>query len=269
MHVTDPEKFPLSASATYAPHTASLEEAKANAERLHLPNMMFVQPSTYGTDNSCLLHALRSVGPSASRGVVVFDPAQTSIDQLKQWHEQGVRGVRVNLKSVGRKLDKAELEETLVRYAEAIRPLQTWALQLYVDLEVVDEIVPLFDRLKVKMVFDHFGAPAQLASDLDSIPGWSSLRKLMRSPLAFVKVSAPYRFTKDHDYNELQPLTKALFRIRDGDGVVFASDWPHTRFDNVDIRTWIDRCVEWCDGDEKMKMKLFRDNARRLWDVEG
>lgn len=62
---------------------------------------------------------------------------------------------------------------------------------------------------------------------------------------------------------------------------MYASDWPHTRFEGIDTNSWADRVVRWCEeyvgerkglkGEEKEREVrrlvegLFRDNAERLW----
>lgn len=268
MHVTDPKRFPVPESATYRPHEATLASALSNAQKLDLPNLVFVQPSTYGTDNACLLEALKAVGPLHGRGVIVIDPEKTSLGSLQELHALGVRGVRLNLKSVGRQHTKDDLYQILRAYAAAVKPMKTWALQLYVDLAVLDGMELMLSELGVKVVLDHYGSPSVLHTDLSRMPGWPSLVKLMRSPLAYVKISAPYRLSRDPSYRNLEPITKELFQMRGGRGVVFASDWPHTRFEGVNVVPFVDTCLKWCEDDETIKNSLFRDNARELWDVE-
>ena len=267
MHVTDPVRFPISKNATYKPHLATLSSALANARQTNLPNLVFVQPSTYGTDNACLLHALKTVGLSRGRGVVVIDPEQINFDTLNEWHALGVRGVRLNLKSVNKKLPREELARVLRAYAGVVRPMKTWALQLYVDLAIMDDIEPLLPELGIKVVFDHYGHPSSLTPPLSEIPGWNALLRMMQSHLVYVKISAPYRLSKDPEYKDLEVMSKELFRVREGRRVVFASDWPHTRFEEVDITPFVKNCLEWCGGDEKLTNNLFRDNARELWDI--
>ena len=267
MHVTDPLRFPISKNATYKPHSATLTSALANARQLDLPNLVFVQPSTYGTDNACLLHALKTVGLSHGRGIVVIDPENINLDALHEWHALGVRGVRLNLKSVNKKLPAEELARVLRDYAKVVRPMKTWALQLYVDLAVMDDIEPLLPELNIKVVFDHYGHPSSLTPPLSEIPGWNALLRMMQSPLVYVKISAPYRLSKDPKYKDLEVMSKELFQVREGRGVVFASDWPHTRFEGTDITPFVKNCLEWCGSDEKLRNSLFRDNAKQLWDI--
>ena len=214
MHVTDPLSFPVSKSATYKPHSATLSSALANACRLNIPNLVFVQPSTYGTDNACLLNALKTVGPFHGRGVIVINPKETSSSSLNEWHALGVRGVRVNLKSVNKRLKRDELARVLRAHANVVRPMGTWVLQLYVDLAVMDDIEPLLPDLGVKVVFDHYGHPSSLAPPFSAIPGWNALMRMMRSPLVYVKISAPYRLSKDQKFTGLYAMTMELFWVR-------------------------------------------------------
>ena len=268
MHVIDTKRFPLLENASYKPHDATLHSAIANADRLKLPNLVFVQPSVYGTDNSCLLEALKAVGPRHGRGIVVFDPRETSLDTLQGWHTLGVRGVRLNLKSVGKKMSQDELAQTLREHADAVRPMKTWVLQLYVDLAVSADLEPLLPELGIKVVLDHYGSPPAIDVDPSQLPGWHSLIRMMQSSRTYVKISAPYRLSQDPSYKDLECLTKELLNVNGGRSVVFASDWPHTRFEGVCVESFAENCLEWCDRDETLVNNLFRDNARELWDVK-
>lgn len=274
MHVTDPDRFPLSPTAVYQPHKATLEQAHANAKRLDLPNLVFVQPSTYGHDNSCLLYGLAGVDNGKGRGVVSFDPETVTEGELREWHGKGVRGVRINLKSVNRDMSTDELAELLKKYDGVLGLFKgTWVIQVYADLSVVAELGAVMRELDAKVVVDHLGSPPELKPDMSTVPGWAELLRLLEgNERFFVKVSAPYRLTKgvhDPTYKSLEPAVRDLLRARGGRGVVFASDWPHTRFERVDVAPFVSRCVEWCDGDDGLVRKLFRGNAERLWDVEA
>ena len=270
MHITDPTNFPPAKTATYKLHSALLPEALENSSRLNIPNMVLVQPSTYGTDNSCLLDSLQKLGSSRARGVIVIDPEDTNIEKLKQWHDLGVRGVRVNLKSVGKYVERQELLEMLRRYVIFLRQMENWVLQLYIDMSVIAEIgEELVSELNgTKLVLDHFSTPSVITLPLSEIPGWNTVMRMMRNENVFVKASAPYRISKDREWKDLEEITKAFLAVRGGDRVVFASDWPHTRFEDTDIMPWLYWCLEWCGDDEVLRNKLFRDNAKVLWDVE-
>lgn len=268
MHVTDPKRFPVPSSASYEVHAATLSEAQENATKLQLPNFVFVQPSTYGYDNSCLLDALDSIGPHRGRGVVAVDPTRTDLNNLQNWHERGVRGLRVNLKSVKRELPPEEMLRLLRLHADVIKQLPGWVLEVFVDMAVVPQLEPIVAELDgTKFALAHLGSPSQLKERPEEMPGWTQLMKLMRSSSVFMKISAPYRISVDPEYRNLERMTKELFSSRGGDGVVFASDWPHTRHEGVDVVPWVHRCLEWCGNDFDFKDKLFRDNAKELWNA--
>ena len=93
MHVVEPHRFLVSKEAVYQPSTHTLADALAFASTLGLENLVLVQPSVYGTDNSCLLAALADLGPARSRGIVVVDPSNIQSGTLDEWHALGVRGL--------------------------------------------------------------------------------------------------------------------------------------------------------------------------------
>lgn len=101
MHVVDPQRYPLSTNAVYTPSSHTLSQAFAFHETSGIQKFVLVQPSIYGNDNTCLLDALKQLGPRRGRGVVTFAPDTIQRKTLDEWHGLGVHSVRVNLKSVG------------------------------------------------------------------------------------------------------------------------------------------------------------------------
>lgn len=204
---------------------------------------------------------------------MAFDPKTINNEELEEWHKIGVRGVRVNLQSVGKTVKIGELEEILGKYAELIRPL-TWVLQLYVPLATVADLEEIVPKLGIKVCFDHFGSPAlpalsekTVAIDPYSIPGFSSLVKLLEQSHTYVKLSAPYRISRMAGYRDLEPLAKELLEVAGKKKVVFATDWPHTRFEGLDIKPFVEQVIQWCEGDDVLTERLFRGNAEDLWGI--
>ena len=275
MHVVDPEKYPLSSTAQYKPPAHNIADyMQAIGASLGIKNAVLVQPSIYGTDNSCLLDALQELTQKHGRGVVEIDPATVSKDQLNNWHELGVRGVRLNLKSVGKVLSAQELQLELWRYADIIRPLN-WVLQVYLPMNMAPHLESVVPALGVKFCIDHFGSPELPASssptnplDPNSLPGFGSLLNLLKSGTTWVKISAPYRLTKDPQMRDLEVIAKTFMR-QAGDRVVYSTDWPHTRFIDIDPRPFAEACLRWCGSDQALVERLFRTNAERLWDAES
>src|SRR5437867_10775881 len=95
----EPRRFPFTPGRTYTPEPASVEEMRRLHRALHMDRVVIVQPSVYGTDNSCTLDAIKQLG-SRARGVAVIDD-KTPASALDDMHRAGVRGVRVNLETTG------------------------------------------------------------------------------------------------------------------------------------------------------------------------
>ncbi|KAI9932219.1 hypothetical protein MW887_009729 [Aspergillus wentii] len=274
MHVVEPERYPVAANAMYQPSPHTVQDALSFESSLGIENVVLVQPSIYGTDNSCLLDALKEIGPSRGRGVVVIDPANIDAKTLNSWHSLGVRGVRVNLKSVGKVMDEGELAETLLQHAEVVRPLG-WMIQVYVSLDMLPMLERIVPQLGTKVCIDHFGGPdlssislvAETPFDPYTLPGFSSMISLLRAGQTYVKISAPYRLSKDSQMRDLQAMAQEFLRVAPN-RVLYASDWPHTRFDGINISPFTQSCLKWCAEKSGLAERIFRKNTEELMDGE-
>lgn len=170
IHIIEPEKYPPPSNVKPL-QEATMGQALANAKRLGLPNMVFVQLSTYGNDNTWVLDALKEVGPARGRGVVAFEPEHVDLQTVQQWHDLGVRGVRLNLRSSKTVYSKTEIQSVLRKYAEKLRPMKTWSIGLYADTEVLNHVRTLMSELQVKIVLEYFASPAILPLDPARQPG--------------------------------------------------------------------------------------------------
>ena len=173
-----------------------------------------------------------------------------------------------------RVLNEQQLRSELSQYADVIRSLD-WVLQVYLPLNMVSYLEAVVPDLGIKFCIDHFGSPElpavfNSATPLDpnSLPGFESLVKLLRSGTTWVKLSAPYRLTRDPQMRDLEVIAKTLMRNA-GDRLVYCTDWPHTRFDRIDPKPFADACLQWCSGDQALAERLFRFNAEELWDVNS
>ena len=95
VHIFDPARFPYMARRVYTPPQALIEDLLDLHQTLRMDRVVIVQPSVYGTDNSCTLDAVRKLGARA-RGVVVIDQ-NTSRSELDEMTAVGARGIRLNL----------------------------------------------------------------------------------------------------------------------------------------------------------------------------
>ncbi|CAL5865844.1 uncharacterized protein PFLUO_LOCUS50 [Penicillium psychrofluorescens] len=271
IHVVEPQRFPVSPAALYQPSTHTLVDALAFESTLGIQNMVLVQPSVYGSDNSCLMDALTKIGPERGRGIVVVDPTTVPTETLNEWHALGVRGLRVNLQSIGRVMDQMELERTLIQHADIARP-RNWIVEVYLPLNMVPLFEPIVPRLGIRICIDHFGSP-ELSSvlryhdrtpfDPYALPGFRSLISLLRGGHTYIKVSAPYRLSKDQHLRDLLIMAREFLHVAPG-RVIYATDWPHTRFTGVDIGPFTESCLQLCADKPGLAERLFRRNTEEM-----
>ena len=90
---------------------------------------VFVQPSAYGFDNSCMLDAMRELDPAIRRGIIDLDENKTGDKELADLNALGVRGIRVNISPI-RKPEAGLAASMLPRIARLTKICQElgWAL---------------------------------------------------------------------------------------------------------------------------------------------
>src|SRR6516225_1134628 len=221
VHVFDPGRFPFAASRTYTPESATAAQLLAMHRALHIRRVVIVQPSVYGTDNSCLLDAMKQYG-SEARGIAVL-PTEISSATLDNLERPGVRGVRINLWTAA----NTNLDDARRHLPSAIEQIQDrkWYVQIYAALPVIAGLSDLILASPVPVVLDHFGG-AKAALGLQQ-PGFDKLLELIRSGKGYVKISGAYRASdKPPDYPDLVPLARGLIEANPH-RILWGSDWPH------------------------------------------
>lgn len=221
VHVLDPERFPYIAGRRYTPPPATVTELRALHSRLGIVRTVLVQPSVYGTDNRCLLAALAELGPRA-RGVAVVDDTHPP-SLLREMHEQGVRGARLNLQ-VDRIDDPHALRRRVLQLSEQLVELP-WVLQVHASLQGLAGVAPTLATLRRPVVIDHFGM-ARADQGLRQ-PGFAELLELLEYPDMHIKLSGPYQISRlGPSYDDVTPIAKALVRAAPT-RAIWGSDWPH------------------------------------------
>lgn len=218
----DPRRFPFSPARTYTPEQASVEEMRVLHRALHMDRAVVVNPSVYGTDNSCTLDAVKQIG-SAARAIAVIDE-KTPEAALDEMDRAGVRGIRINLETSGQ-ADPAVARQRFQAGVARIKGRKSWHIQVYARLSVIEGIADLIRAAAMPVVFDHFGG-AKAALGVAQ-PGFETLLKLLRSGIAYVKISGAYRSsTLAPDYPDVVPLAKALI-AENPQRILWGTDWPH------------------------------------------
>ncbi|GAA3098458.1 amidohydrolase family protein [Pseudonocardia yunnanensis] len=263
-HVFGPfDRFPLAADRTYTPGPAGVTQLRTHLDALGFVHVVLVQPSPYGSDNSCLVDALSQLGPRA-RGVAVTDPGATDAE-LGALHRAGVRGVRVNLHSRG---NGPAISDLLPAAGERVAALG-WHVQVFADAETLLEAAGTIAGMPVPVVIDHLGLLPGPGRALDA------MCELLEEAHVWIKMSAPERATDNADGPEAAAVARALLAAAP-DRTVWASDWPHTDgrdrrdplavepFREVDDRAALDRLWRWCAGEQAWQAVLA-DNPGRLY----
>ena len=267
----DPRRFPMAASRNYTPETASVGEMRSLHRALHISRVVVVQPSVYGTDNSCTLDGIKQLGARA-RGVAVIDQT-VSAGALDAMAAAGVRGVRLNFETAGES-DPANARRILGQTAAQLAG-RNWHIQINTHLAVISALKSDIMALPMPVIFDHFGGAK--AAGGPGQPGFSDLLDLVKSGHAYVKISAAYRTsTRTPDFPDTAPLAQALVAAN-SDRIVWGSNWPHPGrgpspmelappYPNDDGRvlnllpTWV--------PDAGVRKKILVDNPARLYGFE-
>lgn len=265
VHVYD-QRFPVAPGARLLPPDASARDYRALQRRIGTTRVVLVTPSTYGTDNRCLLEglaALEALGVEA-RGVAVIDGRESDAE-LQQLHAAGVRGVRLNLS-----LGVSGSVDSLVPLAQRIAPWG-WHLQLLMPPELLAGQGAVLRRLTVPLVFDHFGRipPAEAAHH----PAHAVLMDLLQRGQAWVKLSGGYIVSSRHSVEDplLDALAASYLHCAPG-RVLWGSDWPHaTASAGVqpmpDDARQVDRLVDWtaASGGPALLHQVLVDNPQALY----
>ncbi len=257
-HVFGPQqRFPYLPRAAYIPPDAVTTDYVAMLKNNGCDRGVLVQPSVYGTDNRCMVDALRS-GLHALRGIAVVD-AGISDRELEDLHAAGVRGVRINLASETEGLTLADG----VRLAPRLKALG-WHLQFYLDMAKMPEAESLLGALQIDIVIDHFARCP--AADGTGSPAFQALQRLVRRDNCWAKIMGPYFVSKNEPlYPDVTPLARALVAAAP-DRIVWGTDWPHpgARALMPEDPMLADLLAQWVP-DETQRRKVLVDNPARLY----
>ena len=179
-------RFPSAPTALMTPPDSWVDSYRAVQTRLHLERVVVVQPTTYGTDNSCQLEAMKAFGGQA-RGVMVADTS-TSDGELERLNSLGVPG---------RAFPHAARGGCALGYhgRDGARVNAFgWHVQLQMNGREFPQRQELLRRLPCDLVVDHVGRfMGPVATDDQA---FLVLLGLLESGRCWVKLSAPYESSK-------------------------------------------------------------------------
>lgn len=258
-HVFGPAaQFPFSAKAKYQPQDAGPETLFALRDRLGFARNVIVQASCHGTDNAATLAAIDKSNGMA-RGVAVVDPAIADAD-LHALHERGIRGIRFNF--LKRLVDDAPKDRFL---DVAARLPAGWHVVVYFEADILAELRPFLDAIRVPLVIDHMGRP-DVRQGPDG-PDMHAFRALLDSRQdIFFKATCPDRLDPagppwDDFARAVAPLVADY-----PDRALWGTDWPHPNMQDAipDDGTLVDMIPRIAPSAE-LQRKLLIDNPMRLY----
>lgn len=265
-HVFGPaDRYPVGGvneKLRYTPPLAPIEDYLAHMRPLGFERFVFVQPSAYGRDNSCMLDAMRVL--PGTRGIVDID--QDAPDSLlAELNTIGVRSVRINVSPVKQPEDGfaagmlPRIERLDARCAEL-----GWHLDFLLPGWLTREHMGLLRRLRCEFSVAHMGM--FLARNGAGQPGFQELLDLLRhgNGRAWVKLTGTYRMSTAPGFADVDPMVAALIAAAP-DRLIWGSDYPHLSFaDKVGTIELFNLLHRWAP-DDATKRKILVENPARLF----
>jgi 2-pyrone-4,6-dicarboxylate lactonase len=265
-HVFGPtEKYAYGTDIRYKPPFEPVERYLKLARRLGFTRYVFVQPSAYGFDNSCMLDAMGELDPDVRRGIIDLDETKTGDRELDGFDAAGVRGIRVNVSPI-RKPEAGladSMQPRIARLAKICMELG-WHLDFLTPGWLVSELMPTLRELPVEFSVAHMGLFA--AKDGPGQAGFQQFLDLVGdgSKRCWVKLTGIYRFSTAPDFADVKPIAQALMGRVPGQ-LIWGSDFPHLSFhDRVGTIQLYNLLAEWAP-DPKVRQRILADNPARLF----
>jgi len=252
-HIYDP-RFAYQPNAVLKPPYATVQDYRVLQKRIGTSRNVMVQPSTYGTDNTCLLDVLAQLGDNA-RAVCVVNASVTDAE-LKKLHAAGTRGVRIQF-GLGNPVAAEEVMPLAKRIAA-----MGWHIQTNMPGEQLVQMESLLLSLPCPVIIDHLGR----ATDVGQ-PQYDTVRRLLQSGHGWVKVSGAYLYGGGTapDYAGATRVAKGYIATAP-ERCVWGSDWPHPdatkKLNPVampDDVTLINLMKVWAP-DEKLRHRILVEN---------
>ncbi len=265
-HVFGPaEKYPYGTDIRYKPPYEPLQAYLKLARRLGFERFVFVQPSVYGVDNTCMLDAMRELDPAIRRGIIDLDETKTNDKELAELNALGVRGIRVNISPV-RKPEAglaSSMKPRIARLAKLSKEIG-WHLDFLTPGWLITELMPLLRELPIEFSVAHMGLfPVKNGPEQR---GFQDFLRLVgdNSKRCWVKLTGIYRFSIASGFVDVKPIAQALMATAP-DQLIWGSDFSHLSFhDKVGTIQLYNLLAEWAP-DAGLRKRILVDNPARLF----
>jgi len=224
-HVFGPAAtFPYAPGRGYTPPDAPAERYLTLLDHLGCAHGLVVQGNAHGYDNRVVLDAI-SRYPQRLRGVAITD-ARVAPPTLREWHKVGMRGLRFHLLAQKAGYVRGVGLDVFEVFRKTMADLG-WVMQIFCDGQVLHDMAPKLREIARDMpvIVDHYGM-VDAARGVNA-PDFQALLELAGDGHVHVKVSAPYRVSRQFpDYTDARALHEALLRANP-ERLMWGTDWPH------------------------------------------
>ena len=265
-HVFGPaDRYPYADGLRYKPPVAELSDYLGLAALLGMKRFVFVQPSAYGRDNSCMFDAMRQMDPSLRRAIVDVNEHIADAD-LANMNDLGVRGIRINVSPV-HPYEEGLLEHMLPRIQrlDARCAELGWHLDFLLPGWLTQKMLPTLAQLKVDHSLAHMGM--FLGAQGTKQEGFVQLLDLLQNGpgKTWIKFTGTYRMASAPSFADALPMAQAILAVA-SDRVIWGSDYPHLSFaDKVGSVALFNLLKDW-SPDASTRQKILQDNPSQLFD---
>jgi 2-pyrone-4,6-dicarboxylate lactonase len=264
-HVFGPaERYPYAGGLRYKPPVAELSDYLGLAKLLGMKRFVFVQPSAYGRDNSCMFDAMRQMDPSLRRAIVDVDE-HIADAELANMNDLGVRGIRINVSPI-HPYEEGLLEHMLPRIQrlDARCAELGWHLDFLLPGWLTHKMLPTLAQLKVDHSLAHMGM--FLGAQGPQQAGFVQLLDLLKNGpgKTWVKFTGTYRMATAPAFADALPMAQAILGAA-SHRVIWGSDYPHLSFaDKVGSVALFNLLKDWAP-DAATRQQILQDNPSQLF----
>ena len=196
-----------------------------------------------------------------ARGVCAIN-INASESFLQELHEQGIRGVRLNLDNKGGmplELSKiSRLEDKIKSFG--------WHLEYLFPGKAIVELRSILKNASIPVSIGHFAyQPATAGIEAE---GFQVLLDLVRDGNTWVKISGADRVSETDlpPYDDVLPMVHALVEAN-SDQIMWGTDWPHANKYKVNPNDGdlVNAFGEWII-DDAMRQKIMVTNPELFYD---
>lgn len=257
-HIFGPQsRFPFQQTRPLDAHDCPLEELLSLQRRLGLERGVVVQTALYGSDNACLLDALRRE-PARLRGVAAVS-ADIGEAEILKLTELGVVGNRFSY------MRSPVIDPELIRRLHD----HGWHPQFWFEGQA--QALAWRDTMLAtpgNFVIDHMGwQPCAAGIDAD---GFRTILDCLDTGRCWVKLSGPNRFSSEDTlpYGDVTAFARTLIE-QAPDRVLWGSDWPHPNWWKAmpNDAGLLDLLLDWAP-DEAVRRRILVTNPATLFGFE-